>query len=51
MQLFKYDIYICPMQSTKSKIDFENSVAPWLGKTAKIVDYYIHEAMHKKESI
>ena len=36
------------MQSTKNKIDFEASIAPWLGKTTKIVDYYIHEAMNTR---
>jgi DNA-binding MarR family transcriptional regulator len=36
------------MQTTKHKIDFEASVAPWLGKTAKIVDYYIQEAMNAR---
>jgi DNA-binding MarR family transcriptional regulator len=36
------------MQPTKHKIDFEASVAPWLGKTAKIVDYYIQEAMNAR---
>ncbi len=36
------------MQSTINKIDFEASIAPWLGKTTKIVDYYIHEAMNAR---
>jgi DNA-binding MarR family transcriptional regulator len=26
-------------------IDFENSVGPWLGKTSKIIDYYLHEML------
>ncbi|WP_411028839.1 MarR family winged helix-turn-helix transcriptional regulator [Spongiimicrobium sp. 3-5] len=25
-------------------IDFDNSIAPWLGKTAKVVDYHLQEA-------
>ena len=37
------------MQLAKDKIDFESSIAPWLGKTAKIVDYFIHEAMQHKQ--
>ena len=37
------------MQPVKNKIDFESSVAPWLGKTAKILDYFIHEAMQQKQ--
>ncbi len=27
------------------KVDFEESIAPWLGKTVKIVDYYLHEEL------
>ena len=27
------------------KVDFEDSIAPWLGKTVKIVDYYLHEEL------
>jgi len=30
------------------KIDFENSIAPWLGKTIKLVDYYIQEMLNDK---
>jgi len=26
-------------------IDFENSIGPWLGKTSKIADYYLHELL------
>ena len=33
------------MQSKSIIVDFEASIAPWLGKTTKIVDYYIHESM------
>ena len=33
------------MKSKKSKIDFENSIGPWLGKTVKIVDYYLQESL------
>ena len=28
-------------------IDFENSIAPWLGKTSKIVDYYLQELLNQ----
>ncbi len=31
------------MQLAKDKIDFESSIAPWLGKTAKIVEGGITE--------
>lgn len=27
------------------KVDFEESIAPWLGKTMKILDYCLHEEM------
>lgn len=36
------------MQTTKT-IDFESSIAPWLGKTVKIVEYYLHEAFDKHQ--
>jgi DNA-binding MarR family transcriptional regulator len=36
------------MKSEKIIMDFETSIAPWLGKTAKIVDYYIHNALNAK---
>ncbi len=28
-------------------VDLENSVGPWIGKTTKIVDYYLHEALQQ----
>ena len=33
------------MKSEDSSIDFENSIGPWLGKTVKIVDYYLLESL------
>ena len=33
------------MKSKKITVDFETSIAPWLGKTMKIMDYYLHESM------
>ncbi len=32
------------MQELELGIDLENSLGPWIGKTSKIVDYYLHEA-------
>ncbi|TFG74379.1 MAG: MarR family transcriptional regulator, partial [Flavobacteriales bacterium] len=29
----------------KNPVDFENSIGPWIGKTTKIVDYHMQEAM------
>ncbi len=31
------------------KIDFENSIAPWMGKTVKIVDYFLQESLKGKK--
>lgn len=28
-------------------VDFENSIGPWLGKTVKIVDYFLKESLNK----
>ncbi len=33
------------MKTKEVTIDFENSIGPWIGKTIKIVDYHMHEAM------
>ena len=30
---------------TELKVDFEESIAPWLGKTSKILDYYMQEVL------
>jgi DNA-binding MarR family transcriptional regulator len=35
------------MEKTAFTIDLENSVGPWIGKTTKIVDYYLHEALQQ----
>ncbi len=35
------------MEFRDMKIDFESSIGPWLGKTSKIVDYYLYEAFQK----
>ena len=35
--------YICQMQTKEVNVDFENSIGPWLGKTVKILEYYLHE--------
>jgi len=33
------------MKDESEIVDFENSIGPWLGKTIKIVDYYLQEAL------
>ncbi|MEK6153424.1 MarR family transcriptional regulator [Flavobacteriaceae bacterium 3-367] len=36
------------MDSEDTTIDFEKSVGPWLGKTMKIMDYYLQEALQRE---
>ena len=31
------------MKSENNNVDFENSIGPWLGKTVKILEYYLQE--------
>jgi DNA-binding MarR family transcriptional regulator len=33
------------VQKTNVRIDFENSIGPWLGRTVKLVDYHLQEAL------
>jgi DNA-binding MarR family transcriptional regulator len=35
------------MQELDYEIDLEKSLGPWLGKTIKITDYYLHEAFQQ----
>ena len=42
MQLLTFLYYICKMNS-ENTVDFENSIGPWLGKTVKILEYYLQE--------
>ena len=43
MQLSKYFVYICKMKFEENSVDFENSIGPWLGRTVKILEYYLQE--------
>ena len=43
MQLSKYFVYICKMKIEEKSVDFENSIGPWLGKTVKILEYFLQE--------
>ncbi len=43
MQLIKYFFYFCQMKSERTTVDFENSIGPWLGKTVKILEYYLQD--------
>ncbi len=38
-------MYHCNMKITAEKIDYDDCIAPWLGKTIKIVDYYLQESL------
>lgn len=35
------------MISKSEAIDFESSIGPWLGKTVKIVDYFLQESLNE----
>ena len=37
------------MNSKDITFDFENSLGPWLGKTIKILDYYLQESFNKND--
>jgi DNA-binding MarR family transcriptional regulator len=37
------------MKLEEVAIDFERSIGPWIGKTTKIVDYYLLEAFQKHD--
>lgn len=47
MQLIESFMYLCKMKWQEENIDFENSIAPWLGKTVKVTDYFLQEALKK----
>lgn len=38
------------MKSKETEIDFENSIGPWLGRTIKVIDYYLDEEI-KSENL
>ena len=38
------------MESKEIEIDFENSIGPWIGRTMKVIDYYLHEEI-KSENL
>jgi len=42
-------MYICEMKTANDIVDFENSIGPWLGKTVKIIEYHLQEALNKQE--
>ncbi|MFT5791603.1 MAG: DNA-binding MarR family transcriptional regulator [Saprospiraceae bacterium] len=37
------------MITKENIIDFENSIGPWLGKTVKIIEYYLQETFKKHD--
>lgn len=47
MQLYVENRYIRRMKFEDTFIDFENSIGPWLGRTVKITDYHMHEALSR----
>ena len=47
MQRLIFFMYFCNMNRNNKIIDYENCIAPWLGKTAKILDYHLQEYFSK----
>lgn len=47
MQLLNFLLYICQMKTKEVSVDFENSIGPWLGKTVKILEYYLQERFNE----
>jgi len=37
------------MKSKETEIDFENSIGPWLGRTIKVIDYYLDESIKSEK--
>ena len=35
------------MSEEEKNIDFENAIGPWLGKTVKLVDYFLQESLNE----
>ncbi|MGB5437396.1 MAG: MarR family transcriptional regulator [Maribacter sp.] len=35
------------MKTKDVHIDFERSIAPWIGRTSKVVDYYLHDLLNQ----
>ena len=40
-------LYFCRVKPEEHVIDFEKSIGPWLGRTVKMVEYHLHEALQK----
>lgn len=39
-------LYYCTMNQEQLTIDYDNCIAPWLGKTTKVVDYHLQEMLN-----
>ena len=37
------------MKINDNQVNFESSIGPWLGKTVKLVDYHLQEALNSKK--
>ena len=42
-------MYICKMNIANDALDFEKSIGPWLGKTVKIIEYFLQETLDKNK--
>lgn len=48
MQLISVFNYICRVKTETTHIDLENSIAPWLSKTVKSMEYLLQESFRIK---
>lgn len=47
MQLFDNFFYICQNLHQNYYMDFQDSMAPWMGRTMKLMDLYFHDTFKK----
>jgi DNA-binding MarR family transcriptional regulator len=49
MQLLKKIYYFCIVKIDENSIDFEASIGPWLGRTIKLIDYFLLESLKSND--
>ena len=48
MQLLKFLNYFCTVKYENNIVDLDTSICPWLGKTTKLIDYFLLESLKSK---
>lgn len=43
-------MYFCSMDNDSEIIDYDNCIAPWLGKTIKIIDFHLQELLKENNT-